>query len=71
MSVRVNVPMPKIMRTSIKVAVRTDATYANCRTLPGKFEMVKTYYKHISFSFISISESVMLLASLYCNSFFL
>ena len=33
MSVRVNVRMSKIMRTPIKVSVRTYATYANCRTL--------------------------------------
>ena len=33
MSVRVNVWMSKIMRTPIKVGVRTYATYANCRTL--------------------------------------
>ena len=33
MSVRVKVRMFKIMRTSIKVGVRTYATYANCQTL--------------------------------------
>ena len=33
MSVRVNVRMSKIMRTLIKVELRTYSTYANCRTL--------------------------------------
>ena len=33
MSVRVKVRISKIMRTSIKVGVRTYATYTNCRTL--------------------------------------
>ena len=33
MSVHVNVRMSKIMRTSIKVDVRTYVMYANCRTL--------------------------------------
>ena len=32
MAVRVNVHISKIMRTSIKVNVRTYATYVNCRT---------------------------------------
>ena len=34
-SVRVNVPMSKIMRTTIKVGVRTYTTYVNCQTLPA------------------------------------
>ena len=33
MNVRVNVRMSKIMRTPIKVDVRTYATYASCLTL--------------------------------------
>ena len=33
MSVLVNVHMSKIMRTPIKLGVRTYAKYANCRTL--------------------------------------
>ena len=33
MSVRFNVPISKIMRTPLKVGVRTYATYANWRTL--------------------------------------
>ena len=36
MSVLVNVRMSKIMRTLVKVGVRTYATYANCRTLLSK-----------------------------------
>ena len=35
MTARVNVRMPKIMRTPIKVGWRTDVTYANCWTLGG------------------------------------
>ena len=38
MSVRLNLGMFKIMRTSIKVGVRTYATYANCRTLQKNYE---------------------------------
>ena len=33
MSIRVNAHMTKIMRTPIKLGVRTCATYANCQTL--------------------------------------
>ena len=36
MRVRVKVRMSKIMRTPIKVGLRTYATYANCRTLLGR-----------------------------------
>ena len=42
MSVRVNVRTSKIMRTPIKVAVRTYATYANCRTLYWNLLSMKT-----------------------------
>ena len=33
MSVRVNIHVSKFMRTSIKLGVRTYATYANCQTM--------------------------------------
>ena len=36
MSVRVNVHMSKIMRTPIKVGIRTYVTNVNCRTLRSK-----------------------------------
>ena len=37
MNVRVNVRMPKIMRTSIKEGVRTYAKYVYCQTLDYPF----------------------------------
>ena len=37
MSVRVNVHIPKIMRTQIKVGARTYAMCTNCRTLAQYF----------------------------------
>ena len=43
MSVPVNVRMSKIMHTPIKIGVRTNMTWANCRTLPIIFCKVFEY----------------------------
>ena len=43
MSVPVNVRMSKIMHTPIKIGVRTNMTWANCRNLPIIFCKVFEY----------------------------
>ena len=44
MSVRVNVYMPKITRTPIKVGVRTYATYTNCGTQQLQVNQLQIFY---------------------------
>ena len=44
MSVRVNVHMPKITRTPIKVGVRTYATYTNCGTQQLQVNQLQIFY---------------------------
>ena len=44
MSVRVNVYMPKITRTPIKVGVRTYATYTNCGTQQLQVNQLQILY---------------------------
>ena len=46
MCARVNVRMSQIMRTQIKVGVRTYATYANCRTLGPQSQYLGDAYRY-------------------------